>query len=351
MKNVFRCLDRKRIQFDFLVHQAGPGDLDGEIEDLGGRVLLCERTWDLPKYLGRLKDIMRQGRYDAVHSHVFHFSGLTLRVAHAAEIPVRIAHAHNTQGHEGDSWLRKQYARLMKRWISRHATHGLACSSQAAQALFGESWDKDARFRVLPYGIDLSPYASPILKGEGRRELGIPEQALVIGHVGRFVRQKNHAFLVEVFASLRQLHPDAFLLLVGDGPLKKEIADLLDGKGLLAETCFAGVRPDVPSLLMGGVDVFVFPSLWEGFGIAALEAQAAGVPCVVSDRLPQEIVVAPDWVKRMPLDAGACAWAHALLELVRSVNKEHSCAMQRVKESDFNLDTCVAALDRIYRGE
>ena len=220
LMHVLRHINRTKFQFDFCYTKPEPGAYALEIEALGGRMVACLLKKSNPlSFARRFRSVLREGRYDVVHSHVHHFSGFVVRLAHQEQVPVRIAHCHNTSDGKGSGPSRILYHALMKHWIRKYATHGLAASQDAARALFGPNWQSDPRFRVLHCGIDLEPFRQEVSREPVRQELGIPLDAPVVGHVGRFVPQKNHTFLLEIAAEVVKLRTEVRFLLVGDGPL------------------------------------------------------------------------------------------------------------------------------------
>lgn len=352
LMHVLRHIDRERFRMDFLVHTTQPCAYDDEILALGSRIIPCPHPRRPLSYARRLKRILRErGPYDVIHSHVHHYSGWVLRAARQAGVPVRIAHSHSDtyRLQAGTSPPRRLYLALAKRWIAAHATHGLACSRQAAAALFGPDWESDPRRRVLYYGIDLAPFRDDVDRVSVRRELGIPVDAFVVGHVGRFEEPKNHAFLVEIARHIAAREPRARFLLVGDGPLRKEIERKAAGLGLAGVVHFAGIRRDVPRLMMGAMDVFVLPSLWEGLPVVAIEAQAAGLSCVLSDVVPQEADVVPALMRRLSLERPPSLWAEsALATRIDPARPPQPEALARVEASVFNVAVSANQLQSVY---
>ena len=353
LMHVLRNLGARGLEMDFVVHTRRAGAYDDEVRALGSRIIPCLTPRRSLTYMSRLRGILRDfGPYDVVHSHVHHFSGVVLRAAAAAGVPLRIAHSHNdTSSLQASApLLRRAYLALMRRWIARYANVRLACSRLAARALFAED-GRDQRCRILHYGIDLGPFEREYLTAEVRREVGLPAGATVLGHVGRFDPQKNHAFVLEVALRAMRMDPRACLLLVGDGALRAEMEALAGRLGIRDRTFFAGVRPDVPRILIGAMDVFVFPSIHEGLPVAALEAQAAGLPAILSDSVTEEVEVVPRLVRRMSLDEPPEAWAGAVLSAARTpppVTKPE--ALSVMAASAFNIENCLNALEDVYRG-
>ncbi len=297
--HLMRSRDRERFHMDFVVATEHESDYDEEFRSLGAGIFPClhpTRPWRYGPQFGRL--LKQHGPYQIVHSH-FDPCGYPLLWAHRAGIPVRIAHSHTTgsemtsKGHV----LQTMFQPLARRWIRTHATGGLAVSEVAAQAKFGAAWQGDGRWKVLYCGTDLSRLHDDIDRLKIRSQLGIPSDALVLGHVGRFSEDdvKNHNLLVEVTAEVLRRNSSIHLVLIGDGPLRSTIESRVVDLGLSDRTRFLGVRSDVLHLLKGAVDVFVFPSRHEGLPLALIEAQAAGLPCVISDVISDQTVYPVRW--------------------------------------------------------
>jgi glycosyltransferase involved in cell wall biosynthesis len=356
LMHVMRHTDRKRFRMDFLVHAAEPGVFDEEVRAMGSRIIVCRptglrRPWSYASYPRQLSSLLRRyGPYDIVHGHMQEFSGYVLRAAAKAGVPACIAHSHNCDG--AGAWrpgrVRRAYNNMLSGWIDRYATAGLACSRDAARSLYGEHWQSQRRWRVLHYGIEFSSFSEPIDVGGERRRWGLPVDAPVVGHVGRFVPQKNHAFLLEVIAACLRLRPEIHFLLVGDGPLRAAVQREAEERGLSKNVVFTGARNDVPRLMRGAMDAFVFPSLWEGLGIVLLEAQAAGLPIVVSTNVPDEFAVFPQRIERVALADGAQSWARRLLLRLDCPRLRQEEALAGLSRSEFTIERSARALAEVY---
>jgi glycosyltransferase involved in cell wall biosynthesis len=351
LMHILRHVDCDRFEMDFLVHTAQPCPYDDEVRALGGNIIPCLHPARPRRYARNFRRALAaHGRYDIVHSHVHHYSGYILRLARHAGVPVRIAHSHVDVMPEdvAPSLLRRTYLATSKRWICCHATIGLACSGVAADALFGKAWRSDARLSLLYYGIDPVPFRAHA-NGSVRAELGLPADAFVIGHVGRFEEQKNHRFMLEIVREVVKTEPRTRLLLIGAGSLQPTIKRRTAELGLASNVIFAGLRSDVPRVLRGAVDAFVMPSLCEGLGIAAVEAQAAGVPSFLADTIPAEADVVPPLVKRLSLSQPANVWSRALLA---ARSRPHPVspaeALAALERSPFNICKAVAELQQLY---
>jgi glycosyltransferase involved in cell wall biosynthesis len=342
--NVLRRIDTQRIQFDFLVETAEPADYDAEILASGGQILRSPLFRRRGRAAARLAEVLRRhGPYDVVHAHGRHNMALPLSVAAAMRVPVRIGHVHNmTDSHDQDR-VQRAYKRAMKQLLLGSATWILGCSTAALESLYGQDATRAHRkLAMLPYGIDMAAFAPRPRPDALLRDLDIPPGARIAGHVGRFVWEKNHAFLIEIFAQLARRDPAWRLLMVGDGRLRGEIEQAVAAAGLGDRVRFAGVRTDVPDL-MAAMDVFVFPSAIEGFGLVLVEAQALGLPCVLGQHLPGDVDVNAQLIHRVSLDAGASAWADAA-ERAASAPRRDDQAHAIVASSRFNIERSVELL-------
>jgi glycosyltransferase involved in cell wall biosynthesis len=347
LMHLLRTVDQRRYQMDVMTLSTQPGAQDDDVRALGSRIIPCpeyRRPWRFARDGARV--LQEFGPYDVVHTHTHYSGGIVLRLAARHGVPIRIANSRmdTLQAETSDPLHRRVYVRLMKHWIRRYATLRVAISPAAAVALFG---DLDG-VEIIPSGRDFRAYSEREDRPVVRAELGLPPEALVVGHVGRFYPVKNHPFILEVAAALFSRQPDARLLLVGDGPELDAIRRLAQRKGLSDRVIFTGARADVPRLLKGTMDAFLFPSHHEGLGMAVVEAQAAGLSCVISDRLPQEIDVVPALIHRLSLDAPPTVWAERILDATRAPRPARLEALRAVRSSDFDIDQTVRRLQQVY---
>lgn len=335
LMNYYRAIDRNRIQFDFLTHRDFRADYDDEIEALGGRIYRLPNLNPFSRgYLGALDRFFAEHpEYRIVHSHLDCMSAIPLKAAKKHGVPVRIAHAHSSRQ---DRDLKYPLKLLFKRGIARQATQLFACGREAGKWMFGTD-----DFHVLNNAIDAERYRfDPKVRQEVRSELGIPADALVAGHVGRFMAPKNHGFLLRIFA---QLPENATLLLVGDGELRAENEQLANDLGIRDRVLFAGLRSDVDRLLQA-MDVFVFPSLYEGLPLSIIEAQAAGLPCLISDKVPIECKKT-DLITQLPLDASPAEWAEAVLAAAKQPRTD---TLMQIREAGFDIRANAEWLQNYY---
>lgn len=352
LMNVLRNIDRTKFHMDFLVHTHEPGAYDREIIALGSEVIPCldpSRPWT---YARRFRSILRnRAPYDVVHSHVHHYSGFVLRLAQRQGVSVRVAHSHNDTSHvdQAAGFVRRRYLALTSQWIARYATHRLACSDTAGKALYGNGRHCRSSWQTTPCSIDLMPFHRQGDGGQARQLLGIPPQALVIGHVGRFVEQKNHLFVIEVAAELARRNPDALFLLIGEGPLQAGVEETVRIKGLAPAVRLLGARSDVSQLMMNVMDVFLLPSLYEGLPVVLIEAQAAGLPCVISDVVTPEADIVPLLMRRLSLSDPPSRWADMLLAAYHQRGRvPQRQALDDVCRSPYDLRHALPDLERLY---
>lgn len=324
LMKVYRALDRSQYQLDFCINVTEKCFYEDEITALGGRVFrIPAKSEDLKGFKDGLSEIVRREGYD----HVLRITSSTmgfmdLEVAKKAGAKVCCARSSNAS--DGGS-LKSRVAHVMGRLLyQKYVDVAFAPSDLAAIYTFGKKNYERGRVKILHNAVDLDVFS---YDGEARREireeLSIPEDKTVLGHVGRFMEQKNHAFLADIFKSVHNKHPDTVLLLVGDGPLKSAFEQKITELGLRDSVIFAGVRSDVPRLL-SAMDVFVFPSFYEGMPNTVIEAQATGLPCVIADTITREADIT-GLVSYLPLSSGADAWRDAVeqkLALPRRDTKE-----------------------------
>jgi glycosyltransferase involved in cell wall biosynthesis len=244
---------------------------------------------------------------------------------------------------------RRLYLGLTKWLIDRYATLGLAASCQVGTVLFNQAGKTDSRCRILYYGVDLTPFHNIVDFVAVRAELGIPADAFVIGHVGRFEEQKNHIFLIDIVAEIAKREPNIHLLLIGDGSLRSAIEKKVIQNGLAKRVTFTDIRPDVPRLMLGAMDLFLLPSIHEALGLVLIEAQAAGLPCVFSDVVPEEANAVTPLVRQVSLSKSASEWAEAVISAKTGASAiAQADTLPVLKNSPFNIVVSVKKLTEVY---
>jgi len=348
--NLFRYHDRERMQMDYCYTDSNPGEMADELKKYGANIISCRMGFNYLFFPHRFAKILTEGSYDAVHIHGNDFSGPAIHGAKIANVPVRIANYYSTStGHRND-FKRLLYLWPMRRWIEREATNILACSSAILKCRWPVLYKQgDQRLSPMYIGVDLGEFRQPIDKNAVRKSLGIPLNVPVIGHVGRFWPVKNHAGFLRIAAKVSERMPDAHFLFVGDGPLKSEIEKMAKDFGLADRTIFAGVRNDIP-VVLAAMDVFLFPSLWEGFGNVVTEAIVSGLPVVVSDVVPaaSEIGIGPFKEFAFPLDNEEVAVANVLWLLEHRGDAAKMVEQCSEELDQFEILDNLKRLEKIY---
>ena len=350
LMDVARGLDPADVELTFLEHVEEECDFDAEIRRLGHRVAVCRSPRSPVGYARRLRGILRrEGPFDAVHSFVSTFSALPLAVAAASGVTVRVAHSQtDRRAVLAESGVaRRAYSRLASAVLLRVMTVGVACSEEASLFLFRRSPGPESRVRVVPNGIDITRFrdAAAAL----RAELGVHGDVLLVGHVGRFVPVKNQRVLVDVARVWADREDAVHLVLVGDGPDWPDVSGEVALAGLEDRVTLTGARDDIPSV-MAALDVLVLPSRYEGAPITLVEAQASGVPCVVSAAVSTASDIVPGLLHRMPAGAGAEDWAARVLEVARAPHPSPAEAQRVMTSSPWALPEVLRALREVWSG-
>lgn len=338
--NIYRKINREKIQFDFLIRNSKNNVYLDEINKLGGRIyFLPQFPKNLFRNLIELKSFLNEHReYNVIHVHanslVYIFP---LIFGNKIGIENIIIHSHST--HAKNS-IAEIIHYLFRPYAYKLATKKLACSKSAGKWMYG-----NREFDVIKNAIDAKRFRfNKKIRQIMRKEMNL-ENKLVIGHIGRFVRPKNHKFLLRVFKKVYELNKDAVLLLIGDGPLrnviKKEIANLrLDESVYLL-----GVRKDIHRLLQV-FDLFLFPSLFEGLPFTLIEAQAAGLPCLISDTITDEVIITNN-VRKLSLSLSIEQWANELIEMSSSFKRLDTFDV--IRNSEYDINHIISQLEQIYK--
>lgn len=308
--NYYRHIDRSRLQFDFLVCRPEKGAYEDEIEAMGGRIYRIPPLLHVRSHRTAVRRFFTEHpEYRIIHGHVGELGYFIYKEAQRTGVRCVIAHAHNSFC-DKDWKLPLRY--LLKYLIRKYVSHTMACGYSAACWYFGKKLG--AKATILNNAIEAEKFRFDRKKYERTRELMGWQNRWVIGNVARFSPQKNHHFLIKLFSRVLKRRPSALLVLVGDtrGDVYESVKREVETLRLGPYVQFLGSRRDVPDLLQG-MDVFCFPSLYEGFGIAILEAEASGLRVIKSSCVPDDANAVPDLVKALSLKAPLDAWVKALL--------------------------------------
>lgn len=342
LMNLFRKIDRDAIQFDFLCSEGRAGDYDAEIEALGGHLfypapVTAKGQWKQIQQIRRVRQALKTHPCDVFHIHTHHAFDAVKEViaAKLAGVKTVVVHSHNTS-----ALYHRTAHKLSRPLLSLFSIKRFACSEAAGHWMFCGD-----RFKVIYNGLDLDVcHYDAALRESVRRQMGW-EGKHIVGHVGRFNEQKNHRFLIDVFAKLHAMDGSAHLVLVGQGELEAEIRERVAQKGLTDAVSFLGVRDDVIALYQG-MDMFLFPSLFEGLGIVLVEAQACDLPCLVSDAIQRE-AYASDNMTALPLSEEADAWA-AKAEQLLTAPKARGDNRAQIRAAGYDISQLAAELKDIY---
>ncbi len=335
--NYYRNMDRSKVQFDFLVHREEKADYDEEILSLGGRIYRLPRLnpWS-KKYLKKLDCFFKEHKeYKIVHSHLDCMAGIPLKYAKKNGIPARIAHAHSSSQTKDFKYPLKL---IFKRNIPKCATNMFACGEEAGKWMFS-----GADFQVLNNAIDAEKFVYAEKRADYvKNKLGIQDK-FIVGHVGRFAPPKNHEFLIDIFYEIQKVEEDSILLLIGKGELYSKIKEKVQKLGLEDGVRFMGQQSNI-SALMQAMDAFVFPSIYEGLPVTMVEAQAAGLPCFISDKVPIECKKT-NLVKQISLTDGAKVWSGQILK-VKEHKKENT--YDEIVKAHFDIKENAKWLQEFY---
>lgn len=339
LMKLYRKIDRTKYQMDFGVFTEEECFYDKEIKSLGGKIHhLVPKTKNFSLYKKGLYDLVKREEYKYVLRITSNAAGFyDLKIAKEAGAKVCIARSSNSS--DGESFKVKLINSISRFLYVKYVDVKVAPSDLAAEYTFGKSAIANGEVHYLNNGLDLGVYQFSEEKRERiQEEFGLQDK-FVVGHVGRFSKQKNHEFLLEIFHALKQKRQNAVLLLVGNGALKQNIENKAKVLGINDSIIFAGIRSDVPDLL-SAMDVFVFPSFYEGMPNTVIEAQATGLPCVIADTITKEAGVT-DCIHFKPLTESAEAWAEFAVSLIDNRKEERSCYNYKMKSSGYDIDDCV----------
>ncbi len=334
--------DPEKVQADYVVFEDEVGAYEPELLAKGCRIYhLDPPSQGYGAYVRRLKALIRDNGYDAVHCHTMFSSGWAMWAARQQGVPLRIAHSHSIRGFEHRNWLKNAYERAMRRVILKDATHLVACGEKAGCWLFGEKVFLQRGITVLN-GIDTGEFAyDPAARREVREALRLQDK-YVIGHVGHLAAVKNQAFLLEQLPQIQKKIPHAVLLLLGEGSDRQMLQEKAKALGIGDSVIFTGNVTDVHRYL-SAMDVFAFPSLYEGMPLSMVEVQANGLPCVLSDRVPRDVFLT-DLLHPISLEEPE-RWTDTLCSLTRSNPEPYA---RILRQSGFDTAAMVQKIYDLY---
>lgn len=338
LMNYYRHVDRDKIQFDFLTHRSQYGAYDEQIKKMGGQVYHAPRLYpnNYAQYFKYMKRFWKEHpEYSIIHSHIDAMSYFPLKSAKENKIPIRIAHSHSSKL-DRDIKFPIKYVAL--KHIDTVANVNFACGSVAGKFMF-----PNTDFKVINNAIELDTFAFNEAKREAKRkELGLENQ-FVIGHVGRYCYIKNQTFLLNILKHVLQEKKNSHLLLIGQGEDQDKLKHKIHDLGIEDHVSLLIDRADVAELYQT-MDIFVMPSLFEGLPVVGVEAQANGLPCIVSDRISKEIMLTNN-ITMMGLEEGAKQWASQILNCTQLRNGK---ARQELSKAGYDIEVEAPKLQKIY---
>jgi glycosyltransferase involved in cell wall biosynthesis len=339
LMNYYRNIDRSQIQFDFLTHRSEEGAYDKEIIALGGRVYHAPRLYpqNYMTYFKYMQDFFKtHPEYKILHAHIDTMSAFPLYAAKKNNIPVRIAHSHTSKL---DRDVKYPIKYIAKKLVPYFANEYYACGKMAGEFLFGSR-----KFQIIHNAIDLNKYRfSKKTREEERHKLGL-EDEIVVGHVGRYCYIKNQSFLLDVFKKVLKKKANAKLLLIGKGDDEKALRNKVIELGIADKVLFLLDRPDVEKLYQA-MDIFIMPSLFEGVPVVGIEAQANGLPCIVSDKISEEILLTKN-ISSISLLEGPKQWADVI---VNSNFERNETATEELSKKGYNVQAEAKILMNQYQ--
>ncbi|MEG7334965.1 glycosyltransferase family 1 protein [Bacillus sp. 0102A] len=347
--NLYRKMDRSKVQFDFLTYRNDPCAFDEEILSLGGRLFYVPsigQSNPLTFVRNVRHTITENGPFSAVHAHTDFQTGFIALAARLAGVPVRVCHSHNTSWKTGFNWKDRLQLMVFRRLILANATALCACGEDAGRFLFGPS--NMERVHLLPNGIDLDLFAPNVQwADEEKTARGIAADRLIIGHVARFHEVKNHVFLLKLAAHLKEHGVRFQLVLAGDGPLREKMEEEARRQNLLSDVLFLGTEDNIHEL-MRTFDVFVMPSLYEGLPVVLVEAQASGLPCIISDTITEKVDVGLGLVTRLNLSEPIGIWAETIARAAAAGRPKRELIKETLAELGYDAQQNVGALLNVY---
>lgn len=341
--NLYRAMDRSKIQFDFIIHLPEKQAYEDEVLSMGGKI------FRFPKFKG--KNYFSQKRlwdnffgvhpeYKILHSHVRSYASLYLPIAKKYGVKT-IVHSHSTSNGRG---FVSNIKSIMQYPLRYQADYCFGCSEEAGKWLFGEKVYTGSKYYMFKNAIDIKKYQmSTEIREKYRKELKVDANCKVFIHVGRLHEAKNHLFLLEVFEKYHRFHINSILVIVGNGELENSIQEKVNSLGIQEKVKMLGARNDVPDLLKAA-DCFLFPSKWEGLPVTVVEAQAAGLPCLVSDTITRDVNVTGT-VCNLPIDRGIDPWINKMIKM----SFERKNVIDEIIRAGFDIRSSARDLSEFYK--
>lgn len=341
--NYYRHIDKSKVQFHFIIDEDSTNIPKEEIKSMGGKIILIPPYQKLPSYIKNLKKVLTENQYKIVHSHINALSVFPLYTAKLAGVKIRIAHSHSTTNKK--EWKKNILKNIFRPFSKLFATDYLACSKLAGSWLFSSKTLNQGQVTIINNAIDIDKFLyNKDIRTKKRKELNIKDETLVIGHIGRFVAQKNHLFLLDIFKELHSQHPNSILLLAGTGPLLTKVQEKVQALNLTNNVKFLGQIEDANTLYQA-MDIFLLPSLYEGLPVVGVEAQTAGLLTILSSAMTEETKIL-ETTKFISLEESPQSWASTILKEYTKFKRKNN--KLEIQKNGFDIHTEAKKLEQKY---
>lgn len=344
-KNFYKYINRELFQFEYVVYGNKIGDYEKELIELGAKIyhISPPNLKRIHNFKYELNKIMKENKYNAIHSHTYTNNGIVLRIAKKNNIPIRISHCHTTNSGKNENFIYKLYKSIMKKLILNNATHFIACSKNAGLSFYGKIFEKKGI--IIKNGIDLQKFCYNVEKRNVLRNQYSLNQNIVLGHVGRFADVKNHKFLVDLMVELKKRSSKYRLVLIGDGELFNYIKDYTIEKKVQNQVLFLGNKNNIYDYLQM-MDLFLLPSKYEGLPVSLIEAQSSGLKCIVSSNVSKEANIT-NTISYIDIDNKNIEdWCKVIEENSNLERLIHNGNI--LKEKGFDINDICQLLEEIY---
>lgn len=347
LMSLLQNCDKSKLQMDICVTTTEKQIQDDDVLNLGCNLYSCP-LHSKTKFEKSFKKLLIEKQYDVVHSHLWLFSGVIMKIACKCNVPVRITYSHTAKKNPPNI-SRFLYKIYMQHLISKYATHKLGCSSEAMPEVFGKNWEKQRNCKVLYCSINIEKYKPDALE-MNKAYWGLKNDDIIVGHIGDFREAKNHTFFLDVAKELIKIRPEIKFYFAGaDGGLQAQVEHKIQSLNLERSIIIGGIRSDVPELMKYLFDALLFPSAYEGMPLVLIEAFAAGLRTVCSDTItPEATDIYPEAFTRLSLGLTAADWATAVLDAVKKGKLTRQLSYDIVKQSHFSTEYSVKKLMSIY---
>lgn len=341
--NLLRNIDKERFQIDLAINNDSEGGWGPEIIALGSKIYIVPsfKVYNWLSYCRFWNAFLEEHHYDIVHGHSTNSAGIYLKIAKKHNCNT-ISHIHST-GIRGNN-CEKIVKTYFRKSTKKYADYWFACSKEAAVKLYGSDYQSNPHYYEIPNGIDVKRFKySKEIRDIIRKQLGLDDQIYLCGHIGTFSPPKNHDFLIDVFVEITKIKNNSRLILIGEGALKESVILKTEALGIADRIIYKENVSNVNEYLMA-MDIFIFPSLFEGFGMVSLEAQATGLNVIQSDNVPLE-TLQTDNALSIPLSYPPSLWAERGLAMV---GKDREKVNELIKGTRYELSYTISLITSLY---